>query len=124
MMKIGEVDMNLISEEMMDAFSAWAEENEDKHIFSEISKGEASYYINRDSEKTYMMEYSPQTVSEIKKALEEYSGISDPNMLKRMTVAICQSRFKGGQEVYEDVGQMRRKKQSDGRALPEFIYIF
>ena len=39
MMKIGEVDMNLISEEMMDAFSAWAEENEDNIFFPKFPKG-------------------------------------------------------------------------------------
>lgn len=115
--------MSLISENILREFSAWAEENEDKRIFPGISKEETSYYINRDSEKTYMMKYSFETMAELEKALEEYSGLSDDlPMLRKLTIGVLQNRFNGRLEVQEAEGQNRT--EDGNKALPDFVYVF
>lgn len=119
--------MSLINEAAMEKFSVWAAENEDKDIFPSISQSEESYYIDRSSDETYMMEYSFQTLAELKKGLEQYSGLSDDEqILKMMTIEICQNMFRresanNKAEATED-GESKRSK--DNKTLPEFIYVF
>lgn len=119
--------MSLINENVMKKFSEWAEENEDKSVFPVISEGEETYYIDRDSEETYMMEYSFRTLAELKKALEEYSGLSaNPQMLKMMTIEVCRDRYRSELNIYkeEDNSQERKAAQDSEKTLPEFVYVF
>ena len=110
-----------------------------RSIFPKISEGEVSYYIDRDSEETYIMEYSFKTIDELKGLLERYSGLSEESqMLKKMAVEVCQNRFRGNVEtnsrsenikVKTDAGKEMKKlgikKETDGdKILPEFIYVF
>lgn len=110
--------MSLIKEEVMEEFSVWAGKNEDKHIFPVIDKEESSYYIDRESEDTYMMPYSFETVAELKKLMEEYSGLSeDLQMLNKLTVEIYKARFRGKKAVEEESAGKKTE-------LPEFVYVF
>lgn len=127
MMKTGGTGMSLINEKIMKKFSEWAEENADENVFPVISKEGESYFIERNSEETYMMEYSFRTLAELKKVLEEYSGLSaDPVMLKMMTIEICQDRYKSELNTYtgEDNDQEEKKAQDSEKTLPEFVYVF
>lgn len=119
--------MSLINEKVIEEFSTWAEENENRHIFPEISNAEDSYYINRDTEETYMMEYSFKTLPELKSALEQYSGLSsDPQMLKKLTVEICQDRFRSKLDTNGNKDNISpNTKVSEGKqTLPEYVYVF
>lgn len=113
--------MSLISENIIEEFSAWAEKNEDKGIFPVISK-EDSYYIDRKSEETYMMEYSFETMAELKNLVEEYNGLTDdPQMLRKLVVEIMQNRFKSQLETHEFTDS--KKTENVNNALPDFVYI-
>lgn len=115
--------MSLISENIMEEFSAWAEKSEDKSIFPMISKEEDSYYIDRETEETYMMEYSFETMAELKNLINAYSGLADdPQMLRKLVVEIMQNRFKSQLEMQESLKS--NKTQDDNKNLPEFVYVF
>ncbi len=119
--------MSLINEKVMQEFAVWAETNEDKNIFPAIAGEEESYYIKRDSEETYMIEYSFRTLAELKKALEEHSGLStDPEMLKMLTIEICQDRYKSELNIHkeDDKSKERKRVQDSEKTLPEFVYVF
>lgn len=117
--------MSLINEAVMEKFSVWAAENEDKDIFPSISHAEESYYIDRRSDETYMIEYSFQTLAELKKALEQYSGLSDnEQILKMMTIEICQNMFRSESVNHEAEETEEPKRSKDNKTLPEFIYVF
>lgn len=118
---------SLLSENVIEEFFAWAKENKDNNIFSEISEEEDSYYINRNSEETYLMEYSFQNMAWLKEALEECSGLSaDSQMLKNMTVEICQKKFESNPEIREHLVSEKKeeKVQESKKTLPEFVYVF
>lgn len=121
--------MSLINEGAIEAFSKWAREHADSHIFPKISEEESSYYCNRTSEDTYLMEYNIETVQGLKEMLQKYSGLEqDLELLKMLTVEICQNRFRSRLELppYE----WRKNKlpengtQEKESVLPEFIYVF
>lgn len=119
--------MSLINEADIEEFSIWAAENEDKNVFPSICKEEKSYYIDRHSEETYMMEYSFRTLAELKKALEQYGGLKeDEEMLKMMTIGICKNRFKCNMEIhkFEDNRQKQREVGNGEKTLPDYIYVF
>lgn len=104
----------------------WAKENEDKNIFPEISDEVDSYYKKRNSETTYMMEYSFKTVAELEKALVEYNGLSsDAQILKMLAIEICENRYVVRREKCgeEDLGKVL-DEGAQGTELPEFVYIF
>lgn len=126
-MEIGGNNMSSISETDIEIFSEWATKNEDKNIFPYICKEEKSYYLDRNSEETYMMDYSFQTLAELKKALKQYSGLEDDEeMLKMMTIEICKYRFKCNMEIhkFEDNRQEQRKIKNGEKTLPDYIYVF
>lgn len=118
--------MNLISGQFVNDFSEWAAENEDKSAFPSISEGTDSYYISRNSEETYMMEYSFENVSAFKTALEKYSRSSmDPRLVNKMIVAMYQNRFTGDQNINTPNEQEAKRNPVDGKGeLPEYIYVF
>ena len=104
----------------------WAKENEDKHIFFFFSDEADSYYKKRNSETTYMMEYSFRTVAELEKALMEYGGIlPDVQILKMLAIEICENRYMAGHEQYgkEDLSKVS-EEDAQASELPEFVYIF
>ncbi len=116
--------MNLTDERLMEEISVWAEKNEDKNIFSGISKDETSYYVDRDSEDTYMMEYAVKTMAELRTALEEYSGLSGQlDILQKIVYAICQDRYRDTIEMTEPNNE-QTQQSDDQMKLPEFIYVF
>lgn len=115
--------MSLISEDIMAELSAWAKKNEDKSIFPVISKAESSYYIDRKSDETYMMEYSFETMPELKTLIEAYSGLTDdPQMLRRLVVEIMQNRFEDKLEMPVLADSNRDKNVN--KVLPDFVYRF
>lgn len=119
--------MSLINEVDMERFSAWAAKNEDRNIFSVISTEVESYYIDRNSEETYIMEYSFRTLQELRQALELYSGLGeDEEMLKMMTIAVCKYRFKCDMQIrkFEDSRQEEKKTKNGEKSLPDYIYVF
>lgn len=118
--------MSLISEKIIEDISVWAKDNENKNIFPYISEDEKTYYVDKDSEETYMMEYSIRTLEELRKALATYGGLSEETwMLKKMTLEICRLRPRN-KEVSKDkessLNEMRVKNEEE--TLPEFIYVF
>ena len=116
--------MSLISEEVIDDFLLWAEEHEDKGIFPTISGMETSYYIDRDTEKTYIMEYWFENMMSILRALEEYAGLkSESYILKRMTIELCQNRYVSKEYGGIDRQFIERGQEMQGM-LPEFRYEF
>lgn len=123
-------DRALEKERVMEEFQAWAKENKDNTVFSEISKEEDSYYNNRSSEETYMMEYLFQNMAELKEALMRYSGLStDLQMLKSMTVEICRNKFESNPKVLDVRENLANEKKEEKakesqKTLPEFVYVF
>jgi hypothetical protein len=123
-MRIGEKGMSLIDKDFIDELSTWAEKNEDKTVFPQIDDNVDSYYINRDSEQTYIMEYSFKTLQELKECLIEISGLpSDSEILKLMTVGVCQERFRGKSEILSNKSQTVKVDNSH-QDLPEYVYVF
>lgn len=119
--------MSLIREKVTDDFLAWAGTHADKDIFPAISAEENSYYMDRDTDQTYIMEYSFQDMFALREALEEYSDLkSDPCMLKRMTIELFQNRYVSPDDMNRDVGSQSStgKKQEEQKSLPEFRYEF
>lgn len=118
--------MNLISGQFVNDISEWAEENEDKSAFPSICERTDSYYISHNSEETYMMEYSFETVAAFKKALERYSRSSmDARLIDKMIVAMYQNRFTGVQNENIPGEQEEKWNPADGKGqLPEYIYVF
>ena len=104
----------------------WALQHEDKRIFSVASVEEDSYYIARHSEDTYMMEYSFENIAELRRALEEYAGLSlDSEMMQMLLVRICQGRYKNRVEAYTGSSEEIPREEKGGTAeLPEFVYVF
>ena len=120
-------DRDLEKERVIKEFQAWAKENKDNTVFPEISIEEDSYYSNRNSEETYMMEYSFQNMAGLKEVLGRYSRLStDTQMLKGLTVEICQHRFKKNPEIYRNVDNREKKEAvyDSPKTLPEFVYVF
>lgn len=127
MVVIGEINMSLINDKIIKELSKWAEINANNHIFPKASYTDASYYLSRDSEETYMMEYSFKTEEEIKNALERYCGLeSEPQLLKELTIAICQNRYKArlGEDLIETDANQETKSEDSEAKLPEYIYVF
>jgi hypothetical protein len=123
-MKIGEINMSLINEDIIEELSIWAKKNEDKNVFPQILEKEDSYYMNRESEETYIMEYSFNTLQELKNSLIKYSGLSEyADILKIMTVAICQEKFRGMNEIPYNI-ELEEKEDDKKSELPEFVYVF
>lgn len=124
MMKTGGSDMNLTKGEIIRDYVIWAERNEDKTIYSDISKEEESYYIDRESSETYMMEYSFKTMMELKHLLEEFSGLSDPSIVRKLTIDICQNRYLSEAGINDNIhcGQECSEKDSAVATLPEYVY--
>lgn len=118
--------MSLIDESIIDKLSKWAELNEDTTVFPTINDDEDSYYANRVSDQTYIMEYAFKTLQELKEGLNKFSGLSDDNseILKIMTVEVCQERFRGKIEESDvDTGEVKDSENKKSE-LPEFIYMF
>lgn len=128
MIKIGEVYMNLIDEKILEKLSLWAEKNADKNVFREVLNDDVSYFINRDSEETYMIEYSPETEIEVKEYLDKYTGQSlEQEILKDLTIAICQNKYRATKldDYVNSIKNNQSTKDSDDKKmLPEFIYVF
>lgn len=116
--------MNLIDEKIIEKFYVWAKDNENKNIFHQISSEEHSYYINRISEDTYIMEYSIRTLGELKHMLALYAGLTETDwMLEQLTIEICQNKFHG--EEKETKNNLRETvNENKGDIIPEFIYVF
>ncbi len=115
--------MNSISEKTIEEFAIWAKKNEDKNIFPLISADEDSYYIKRESDDTYIMKYSIETLMELRQALEVHGGLSDsPEMLKMLTVEVCQDRYKSTLRANKE--DKRKKAYKGEKALPEYVYVF
>lgn len=111
----------------MDDIAVWAEAHENKNIFPEISDKEKSYYVDRDAEDTYIMEYSFSNLFNIKEALKAYSGLtSEPFLLKKMAVEIgkncCINREDADNE--KNIIRYMRNEQPAQGILPEFRYEF
>lgn len=108
----------------IEEFAEWAEKNEDKNVFPEISENVSSYYIDRVSEKTYMMPYSFQNIAELKKLLKQYGGLeSDSELLQMIVINICQNRYRGSLET--GMHQNEKSENQDGeKRLPEYVYTF
>lgn len=118
--------MSLIDKKVIEEFSTWAEKNGDKHIFPEICKEEGSYYIDRNSEETYMMDYSFETVVELKELLMKYGGLAEESqMLNNLTVEIYKNRYIRSSVInVDDVGNRKEVSIDEEKKLPEFIYVF
>lgn len=117
--------MSLIKEEIINDFVCWAEMNENKNIYPQISKDEVSYYVNREFDDTYIMEYSFKAMADLREYLEKYSGVSlDAYMMRKLIIQICQNRYYAEPELKHNKDY--RKKENDDKpaekALPEYIY--
>lgn len=117
--------MSLIKEEIINDFVCWAETNENKNIYPKISKDEVSYYVDREFDDTYIMEYSFKTMAELRKYLEKYAGLSlDTYMIRKLAIQICQNRYYDESEFKHN--KSYRKKEDDDKlaenTLPEYIY--
>ncbi|GFI26524.1 hypothetical protein IMSAGC012_01645 [Lachnospiraceae bacterium] len=115
--------MSLINDNIKELLALWAEAHEDKNCFPDIADGQTSYYKNytdRNPEEIYLMEYSLQTMEDVKNFLKTYSGLElESELLKRLTVAICQNRPMSDQESAKTIAA------SDGEnSLPEYVYVF
>lgn len=123
-MKIGESNMSWTNEEVIKELSIWAEANEDKHVFPDISESEVSYYIDRDEEDNYLMEFSYKNILELRELFYKFGGLSvDPQIIEKLLIGIFQNRC---EEVKFNESDMPVKKlaKETGSLLPDFIYVF
>lgn len=119
--------MSLINGKKIKEFSTWAKENEDKEIYPRIDKDCSSYFIERKLHDTYMMEYSIYTIEELKEALGKYCGLfTDPEMLKRLTIEICQNKFVRKDADFSGITEEKSGDvdRNEGNAVRDFIYLF
>ena len=118
--------MSSISDQFLDDLLEWAKENEDRCVFPLISEQASSYYICRNTEETYMMEYSFESVIELKAALEKYSRKPmDVQLLNKMIIAAYQNRFTAARNESAPDEQVEKSNLDDGKSeLPEYIYVF
>lgn len=121
--------MSSINDKIIEEFSTWAGQNENKKIFPQISKDKESYYIDRVSEETYMMEYSFNTMPELRSALETYSGLADDSqMLRMLTINIYQNNFLNNNEEHKkkNIDEIREEenKVKGQYDIPDYIYVF
>lgn len=127
MMIIGGINMSLISEKVIEELSRWAEKNENVSIFPEISESESSYYIDKNAEDDYLIEYAFLNMEELKEELKKHSGLSiESQLLKKLVIEICQNRYIGRSDIYEGKGngQEAASIRSGEKVLPEYIYVF
>lgn len=116
--------MSLINDKIIDDIFAWAENSEDRHIYPAISDEKSSYYVNKISEETYMIEYSGKTLEQIKKALVKYSGLSeDDEILKKIIMIICQCRYMRKEKHSKNIDKQRLIEE-EKEIIPNFIYNF
>ena len=111
---------------LSEVFSKWAERNEDNGVFANIVSDISSYYVNRNSKETYIMQYMPANLMELSDNIKEYSGLSaDSPMFRTLVVEICTNMRRGGQQ---EPGRTRVEKneelQINEHTLPEHIYFF
>ena len=125
-MKIGGISMSLIDEKVLEDFSIWAEEKENKHIFPATSQKETTYFIERESEETYMMEYSFKTLKELQSGLEKYGGLSsDLQTLRMLVVGICQDRYKTSLKMnHGQDGYFENLNESTTGTISDYVYAF
>ena len=120
--------MSLTNAKMKEDLSEWAEQNKDKTVFPEISEEETSYYIDRNSEETYMMEYSLDDLQSLRNNLEKYPELSsDLNLLKNLTIGISRNRVQREPEKHGDPNSDHLEENTvthDERTLPEYVYVF
>lgn len=125
--------MSLISENVVEGLSIWAQQNEDKHIFPEVNREIASYYIDRTLEETYLREYAVDALVDLKASLGVYSGLPiDSPILKQMLFEISRQRRKQPQRQDNKKRETKNDRsnrdeaevQDDKKRLPEHIYIF
>lgn len=122
-----QASQNRMYERMIEDFTEWAEENGDNNIFPDISNDEDSYYISRETEETYLMEYTFQNMAWLKEALQKYSGLSpDSQILKELAVKICQNKSSNNLEIRRSTFDRERREEveENKKILPEFIYVF
>lgn len=118
------MDMTL-TERASEGFYAWACENEDRNIYPEMSKDVDSYFEDRTSEETYIMEYPFKTMEGLRCGLERYSGLSeDPEMLKKLTITICEERYRRKTAGARDQSVPDDKDDQTKAGLPDFVYVF
>ena len=104
--------MSLVSENVVEELFIWARQNEDKHVFPEVNRETASYYIERTLEETYLREYTVDTLLDLKAFLEAYSGLpADSPILKQLLFEISRQRRKP-------------QRQDNKKRLPEHRYVF
>lgn len=115
--------MSLINDKNMNVLVKWASENGDKNIYPCMSKEKDSYYICRDSEENYIMEYAVESILELRKYMEKYSGIAeDSQILKFLIIKICQDRYRSKQSLFEETGVEKNRSGKEKSVLPEFRY--
>jgi len=84
--------MNLINEKVLEPIKNWSNENKDKEVFPVISERENSYYTERKSDETYLMEYDFRNIKELRDILQEYmDGTEEKTILGRMAMLVLQN---------------------------------
>lgn len=117
--------MNPIDNDNLQKLVIWAEQNEDKDTFLKVSQEASSYFMVRETEENYIMEYSFKTLEELKRGLEEYSGLfDDQQLLREMTVQICQNRFKSHLSMTVENEHIGSNQKTTEKTLPDFVYVF
>lgn len=102
-------------------------EKSEKYAFSECSEEISSYYVSRNLEETYMMEYSFENVETLKNALETYGGMQgEAHVSDELIVEVCQNKYKNQLRIdaKEDHYQQEKDMHDNERILPEHIYVF
>lgn len=120
--------MSLTNAKIKDVFSEWAKQNEDKTVFPDISEDAASYYIDRNSEETYMMEYSFHNLESLRNNLDQYRELStDLYLLKNLAIGISENRVQSKSEMHRDSNEDLLTENTvthDEKTLPEYVYVF
>lgn len=117
----------IINIKLLETISKWIGENGNRNIFSEINREAASYYIDRVSEETYIMEYVISNMEQLKNALDSYielpPGLSFPNEL---IVEMCKKRCTNELKKDGNENCCKQKETTDEgkKILPEHIYVF
>lgn len=109
--------MDLTNMREVNMLCDWALAHEKKEVFDGYGKNTDSYFIDRISDNTYMMEYEVDDIGELSKLICENSrGKIDDEALKILSVAALKCKpdsIKNGDAQNSDISK-----------IPEYIYNF
>ena len=87
-----------------------------KNTFT-VDSNETSYFRERSTDDTYIMEYDFSSIADLKSLMGEVSGVSIPDDVTHM-LAVAAFRAK------PELTDLQQTISNEQKNIPEFIYVF